>query len=158
VPTWAPVGETPVLRRVSKRRELSVFICLTLGGKLYKRHFERAIRGEDVVVGLQHLRRQVCGPIVIVWDRLNAHRAKVVKQYLESEPKISVEWLPAYSPELNPEEQVHGNIKQHLRNSTPETVGEIRKQVDRGFARLRKRPDMLLGFMRHAGLRVKQLW
>lgn len=147
-----------MLRRVSRRRELSVFICLTLSGNLYKGHFEHAIKGEDVVVGLRHLRDQVSGLLIIVWDRLNAHRAKVVKQYLASEPEISVEWLPAYAPELNPEEQVHGNIKQHLRNATPETVGEIRRDVDRGFARLRQWPDMLLSFIRQAGLRVKQLW
>jgi transposase len=157
-PTWAPRGQTPVLRRVSRRRELSVFICLTLSGKLYKRHFEHAIKGEDVVAGLRHLRQHISGPLIIIWDRLNAHRAKVVKQYLTSEPEIQVEWLPAYAPELNPEEQVHGNVKQHLRNATPETVKEIRQQVDRGLARLRQRPDMLLSFIRHAGLRVKELW
>jgi len=147
-----------VLRRVSRRRELSTFVCLTLSGKIYKRHFEHAIRGEDVVVGLRHLRRHMPGPLIIIWDRLNAHRAKVVKEYLVEEPDIRVELLPPYAPDLNPEEHVHGNVKQHLRNATPTTVDEIRKQVDRGFARLRQRPDMLLGFMRHAGLRVNQLW
>jgi transposase len=143
---------------VSRRRELSVFFCLTLSGKLYKRHFVRAIRGEDVVAGLRHLRSHVEGPLVIIWDRLNAHRAKVVQQYLASEPEIRIAWLPAYAPELNPEEQVHGNIKYHLRNATPASVAEIRQQVDRGCARLRQRPEMLLNFIRHAGLRVKQLW
>ena len=156
-PTWAPVGRTPVLRRASRRRELCVFICLTLSGKLYKRHFTHAIGGEDVVLGLRHLRRQ-CGPVVLVWDRLNAHRAKSVTHYLASEPEIRVEWLPAYAPELNPEEQVHGNIKQHLRNATPETVGEIRRASGSRLARLRQRPDILLGFIRHAGLWVKELW
>jgi transposase len=157
-PTWAPVGHTPLLRRTSRRRELSVFICLTLSGKLYKRHFTHAIGGEDVVLGLRHLRRQVRGPLILIWDRLNAHRAKSVTHYLASEPEIRVEWLPAYAPDLNPEEHVHGNIKQHLRNATPETVGAIRRQVDRGFARLRQRPDILLRFIRHAGLWVKELW
>jgi transposase len=147
-----------VLRRVSRRRELSTFVCLTLSGKIYKRHFEHAIRGEDVVVGLRHLRRHVSGPLILVWDRLNAHRAKVVKEYVAGELDVRVEFLPPYAPDLNPEEQVHGNVKRHLRNATPTTVDEIRKQVDRGFARLRQRPDILLGFMRHAGLRVNQLW
>jgi transposase len=137
---------------------LSAFIGLTLSGKLYQRHFEHAIKGEDVVVGLRHWRQQVSGPLIIIGDRLKAHRAKGVKPYLASERDISVEWLPAYAPELNPEEQVHGHIKQHLRNAMPETVGEIRRDVDRGFARLRQRPDMLLSFIRHAGLRVKELW
>ena len=137
---------------------MSTFVCLTLSGGIYKRHFEHAIRGEDVVAGLRHLRRHVAGPIIVVWDRLNAHRSKVVTAYVTSEPGIEMELLPPYAPDLNPEEHVHGNVKQHLRNATPTTVGDIRRQVDRGFARLRQRPDILLGFIRHAGLRVKQLW
>jgi hypothetical protein len=38
--TWAPIGQTPILRRISKRRELSTVIGLTLFGKIDKRHFE----------------------------------------------------------------------------------------------------------------------
>ena len=43
--TWAPMGQTPILRRISKRRELSTVIGLTLSGKLYKRHFEHPSGG-----------------------------------------------------------------------------------------------------------------
>jgi len=137
---------------------LSVFLCLTLSGKLYTRHFARAIRGEDVVAGLRRLRAHGGGLLVLIWERLNAHRAKVVQQYLASEPALRGAWLPAYAPEVNPEEQVHGNIKSHLRIATPASVVEMRQQVDRGCARLRQRPEMGLNFIRHAGLRVKQLW
>lgn len=66
--------------------------------------------------------------------------------------------MPAYAPEVNPEEYCHGNVKQRLKNATPSSVAEIRKNIDRGFARLRRRPDMLLGFIHKAGLVVKQLW
>jgi transposase len=156
--TWAPVGKTPVLTRTSGRRELSTFVCLTLSGKIYKRHFGRAIRGEEVVEGLRHLRRHLRGPIIIVWDRLRAHSSAVVKRYLATEPDIYVEQLPPYAPDLNPEEQVHGNVKRRLGNANPINVAELRTQVDRGFARLRNRPDMLLGFIRHSGLKIKQLW
>ena len=76
-----------MLRRVSRRRELSVFICLTLSGKLYQRRFEQAIKGAEIVVGLRHLRQQVRGPLIIGWDRLTAHRGKLVQQYLASEPE-----------------------------------------------------------------------
>src|ERR671916_672433 len=37
--TWAPRGQTPVLRRVSQRRAFSTVIGLTLSGRLYKRHW-----------------------------------------------------------------------------------------------------------------------
>ena len=69
-----------------------------------------------------------------------------------------VEWLPPYAPEINPEEFCHGNVKQHLKNVTPENSAEMRQMVNRGFARLRHRPDLILVFFHQAGLVVKQLW
>jgi hypothetical protein len=155
--TWAPTGQTPILRRVSKRRELSTVIGLTLSGKLYKRHFEHAIGATDVLVALRHFQRHICRPMIIIGDRLNAHRAIIVQDYIAAHPDIDVEWLPPYAPDLNPEEGCHGNIKQHLRNAAPATTHEMRVQVDRAFARLRHRPDLLRGFFRHAGLAVHQL-
>ena len=50
------------------------------------------------------------------------------------------------------EEACHGNVKQHLRNTTPATIEELRQQVNGGFARLRQRPDLLHSFFRHAKL------
>jgi transposase len=151
--TWAPKGKTPVLRRVSKRRVISTVVALTTTGKVFKRHFRQAVRGEDVVIALRHFRRHITGPLIIVWDRLSAHRAKCVQQFVADDADLYVEWLPPYAPDLNPEEACHGNVKQHLRNATPATIEELQTQVDRGFARLRQRPDLLQSFFHHAGLR-----
>ena len=156
--TWAPRGRTPVLRRVSQRRALSTVSGLTLSGRISKRHFAPALCGEDMVITLRHFQRHVPGPLIIIWDRLNAHRATVVKESLGAHPEIEVHWLPPYAPDLNPEEGCHGNVKQHLRNALPCGVSDLRAGVDRGFARLRRRPDLILGFFRHAGLNVNQLW
>jgi transposase len=155
--TWAPKGHTPVLRRVSKRRQVSTAVGLTLSGRIYKKHFDHAIHGEDTVELLKHLRRKIQGPMILIWDHLRAHRSGVVKEFLAGHSEIEVEWLPPYAPELNPEEDCHGNVKERMRNALPETEAEIRRQADRGFARLRRRPDLVLGFFHHAGLRVKRL-
>jgi hypothetical protein len=95
--TWAPIGRTPILRRLSKRRELSTVIGLTLSGKIYKRHFEHPIGAEDILVTLQHLQRYIAGSMIIIWDRLSAHRATTVKEYVAAHPAIAVEWLPPYA-------------------------------------------------------------
>lgn len=144
-------------RRVSKRRELSTAIGLTVSGRIYKRHFDQAIRGPDAVAFLEHLRRRIGGPLIVVWDRLQAHRSQEVKAYLAEHREIVVEWLPPYAPDLNPEEGCHGNVKQGMRDAAPETVAEIRRHADRGFARLRRRPDLILGCFHHAGYRMKRL-
>jgi transposase len=156
--TWAPRGKPPVLRRKSQRRELSSAVGLSISGKIYKRHFRRAIDGELIIEVLKHIHRQVGGRFILIWDRAPTHRAQVVSQYLSNQPEIYPEWLPAYAPELNPEEYCHGNVKERIRNSAPQSVAEMQTLVDRGFARLRQRPDLLLGFFHHAGLTVKQLW
>jgi transposase len=97
---------------VSKRRELSTVIGLTLFGKIYKRHFEHAIGATEILVALKHFQRHISRPMILIWDRLIAHRAVIVQDYVAVHPDIKVEWLPPYAPDVNPEEGCHGNIKQ----------------------------------------------
>jgi hypothetical protein len=156
--TWAPRGHTPILRRVSKRRELSTVVALTLSGKIYKRHFEHAIGARDVLIALKHFQRCIARPMIVIWDRFNAHRAAIVQDYVAAHPDLAVEWLPPYAPDLNPEEGGHGNINQHLRNAAPTTPHDLRVQVERGFVCVRRCPDLILGYFRHAGLSVNQLF
>ena len=156
--TWARRGKRPILRRVSyDRRALSTAVALTLSGKIYKRHFEGAIRSEQIIETLIHIQRHVPGNIVLIWDRARIHTSQKVQDYLAKHPEIHIELLPAYAPELNPEEYCHGNIKQHLRNARPTDKYEIRSMLDRGFARLRRQPDLLLSFFHAARVPVRQL-
>jgi transposase len=156
--TWAPKGQRPVLRRVTKeRRSLSTAVGLTLSGKIYKRYFDSSMDSHDVIQALEHVQRYI-PKFVLVWDHANIHTSKKTTAYLAEHPNIIVEWLPAYAPELNPEEYCHGNVKQHLKNATPADKHEMRMMVERGFARLRRRPDLLLSFIHAAGLSVRQLW
>lgn len=157
--TWAPKGQRPVLRRVSReRRVLSTAVGLTLSGKIYKRHFDGPMDSADVIEALAHLQRHMPGKFILIWDRANIHTSGKTMVYLAEHAHIIVEWLPPYAPEINPEEYCHGNVKQHLKNATPANKEEIRTMVNRGFARLRHRPDLLLSFVHAAGLSVRQLW
>jgi transposase len=155
--TWAPRGRPPVLRRKSARRAISTAVALTLSGRVLWRHFDRSVRGVEARAFLRYLRRCVRGPLTVIWDGLSAHRSPEVKRYLAEHPEVEIEALPPYAPELNPEEFCHGNVKQRMRNTLPETPSAIRRQADRGFTRLRRRRDLLLGFFYHAGLRVRRL-
>jgi transposase len=147
-----------VLRRVTyDRRALSTAVALTLSGRIYKRHFEDAMRSEQVIETLEHVQKHIPGKIILIWDRASIHISKKTQNYLRDHLEIMVEELPPYAPELNPEEYCHGNVKQHLKNARPGTKKEIRSMLDRGFARLRRRPDLLLSFFHAAGLPVRQL-
>ncbi len=157
--TWSPKGKRPILRRVEReRRALSTAVGFTLSGKIYKRHFEGSMKSEQVIESLRHLQRHIPGRMILIWDRASIHTSRKTQAYLDAHPEIAIEPLPSYAPELNPEEYCHGNVKQRLKNVTPDTVAEICGGLDREFARLRHRPDLLLNFIHHAGLAVRQLW
>jgi transposase len=143
-----------VLRRVDKRRATSTIIALTMSGRIYRRHVDRSVRATDIIEALRYLRRAINRPIIIVWDRLGAHRAGSLKEYLSTHPEIAVELLPAYAPELNPEEYCHGYVKQRMRNVVVETDQQMREHVDRELRRLPKRPNIIQGFFRRAGLNI----
>ena len=157
--TWAPKGRRPSVRRVEReRRALSTAVALTLSGRIFKRHFKGGMKSAQVIVALQHLQRYVPGMLILIWDGGSIHTSHETKAYLAAHPEIIVEPLPPYAPDLNPEEYCHGNVKQRLKNATPTVVAEMCALLDQGFARLRRRPDMLLHFIHYAGLAVKQLW
>jgi transposase len=106
-----------------ERRALSTAVALTLSGKIYKRHFEGSVNSQKLIEALDHLHRHIAGKIILIWDRARIHRSKMTKAYLENHPEILIEELPAYAPELNPEEYCHGNVK-----NDSKTLGQPRNK------------------------------
>ena len=101
----------------------------------------------------RHFRRR---PVILLWDGLAAHKSRRMLAYLgRQRPWLQVERLPAYAPELNPVEQIWGNVKgRNLTNLCPTEILALRRPLRCGFARLRRDPDLAFSFLRHAGLSV----
>jgi hypothetical protein len=108
VRTYAPVGQTPILKENLSRDHLSAMSGITLDGKLYMTEQERAFKGEDVVRFLKHLLRQIPGKLLVIWDGSPIHRGGAVKDFLASgaSRRLKLEQLPGYAPDLNPDEGI----------------------------------------------------
>ena len=157
--TWARQGQRPVIQRVTReRRALTTAVGLSLSGKIYQSHFEGGMDSQDVITAMEHLRRFLPKGFILICDRAPIHTSEAIVRYWWDHPEIIVEPLPKYAPELNPEEYCHGNVKARLANATPADRQALRNNLDRGFARLRRRPDLLLSFVHAAGLSVRRLW
>jgi hypothetical protein len=98
----------------------------------------------------KHLRGQKA---ILIWDGLPAHKSRSMKQYLESQRDgLQVEMLPDYSPDLNPVEDLWGNIKgQELANRCVAGLGEAEASVGNGMERVRQ-SKLPFSFLHHAGL------
>lgn len=156
--SWAPRGETPVVamrgrswRRVSAIGALSyridgsesrVFLCM----------HDDNIRTAQVRRFVSHLRRHLEGPVLLIWDGLNAHRTLAVRQRI-AECGWQAERLPAYAPELNPVEGLWSWTKgRALANRGREDLGLLMDAVRRATRRVRRLPSVLGGLLAKAGL------
>jgi transposase len=155
VRTYAPMGQTPILREWYTRDHLSAISAISPEGKLYFHCQDRAINSADIVAFLDHLLRRVPGRVVIIWDGAPIHRSQVIKEFLANGAarRIHLEPLPAYAPELNPGEGLWAQLKGvELRNvccfSLPHLGAELRAAVKR----VRQSPRIIHGFFKGAGL------
>jgi len=109
---------------------------------------------EEVVEFLMHLLQHLSGPLLIIWDRLPAHRSRIVAEFVRClEGEIEIEYLPAYAPELNPVEYLWGHWKHHeLPNICPRDLWQLSEGARRTLRRLRRRPTLITAFWKQASL------
>ena len=151
--TWAPRGQTPVLQYHFNWKTISVVAGMTLRN-FYFEIFEKAVGKEETVVFLAHLLRYVGSRLLVVWDRLPAHRSRLVGEFLDSlGGLIAIEYLPPYAPELNPVEYLWGHWKQHeLPNVCPKDLWQLSEGARRTLRRLRRRPRLITAFWKPSSL------
>lgn len=158
--TWAPTAQTPVLReRTRSRQKISAIGAIMVGPSrmrirlAFRLHHGRNVGARACVDFLRQLKQNIPGPIVVIWDRLLAHRSKAVARFLHENPQIDVELLPAYAPDLNPVEYLWSYLKsKSLANHAPADFVELGVRAKRALCEIRRRRPLLRSFVEHAGL------
>ena len=161
--TWAPRGETPILRqRTRSRQKVSAAGVVTISPQrrrlgLYVALYPNANITAAVLVGfLRGLRRHVRGPLILIWDRLVTHRARSMKAFLDHCPQLRTVLLPPYAPELNAVEYVWGYLKGGpLANHAPDDALELARTAVRHARAIAGKQHLLRGFVHATGLPLR---
>jgi len=134
-------------------KTLSAIAGLTFWN-FYFRLYPGTVRSPQVVHFLDALLRHINGPMLIVWDRLAAHRSGLVRDYLTSlQGRIKVEYLPAYAPDLNPVEYIWAYWKQHeLPNVCTKDYWQLGEVARRTLRRMRRRSRLVTAFWKQSSL------
>jgi transposase len=113
VRTWAPCGQTPLLRVPLTRDHLSAISGITADGRLFMQTQDHAYRSPDVVRFLRVLLRKIRGKLLIIWDGAPIPRGQPIKDFLRAgaAKRLHLEQLPGYAPDLNPDEGVWNYLK-----------------------------------------------
>lgn len=147
--TWAPVGETPVVIATGRRFSINMLSAISTRGEM---HFMVHQGSVDAPVFVEFLERLMIGrstPVLLVVDGHPVHRSKAVKAFVAAqEGRLSLHFLPPYSPQLNPAENVWSNVKQQVGKRLANTQQELREYVDDAFIRLGALPEIVRGFFR----------
>lgn len=152
VRTWAPAGQTPVLRGWVGRDHLSAISAITPDGELYLQMQKEAYNNYGVACFLQHLLAHIPGKLLVIWDGSPIHRGAYLQAFLATPEgaRIQTERFPGYAPELNPDELVWNHLKHvELRNVRPSTSRALGHAIRRAVKRLRRKSRILSAFVAH---------
>jgi transposase len=159
--TWAPRGQTPVLRHPFNWKRLSLAGALAYEPDGSDAHlfFELrpgAYNDETLIDFLSELNEVEQRAVLMIWDGLPSHRSRRMSEWILSQREwLSVERLPGYAPELNPIENVWGNLKStELANVCSATIDHIADIAEDGLDRIGTDAALCFAFLRHSGLQL----
>jgi transposase len=146
--TWSPRGQTPILRHCFNWPKLSAISAVTPNPHAYLHLVPGTIASEEVIGFVKHLLRQIPGPIFLFWDGGNPHRSRRTRAALRAyRQRLWVYRLPAYAPELNPDEWLWAWLKQHaLRGLCPPDLDVLQQTIRLAIRRLRRHPQTIRSF------------
>jgi transposase len=155
--TYAPMGETPILKVFHTRDHLSMMSAITPQGWLFTRTRDEALNGMDSVHFLTHVHSQTDRKLLVIWDGSPIHRNAEVRDFLTNgaAKHIHLERLPAYAPDLNPDEGTWRHLKYvELANVCCSDLLDLHSQVRLAVSRLRRKPQIIQSFFAQAGLPI----
>ena len=158
--TWAPKGQTPTLRSWGRHRDkVSVVAALSVSPRRQRlglyfhadpRHY---ITAETVVDFLRKVLQRLRGRVIVVWDGGSSHKGPLIRALLWRYPRLHLERLPAYAPELNPVELLWSYLKHgRLANFVPRNIWHLDHVVHEHLLAARQAAALLRSFWKRSKL------
>jgi transposase len=150
--SWAPVGQTPVIKRTGKRFGVNMLSAISNAGRLRFRLFVGSFNGPVFIDFLRRLLRDCGGRRVhLIVDGHPVHHARLVSAWVAGHAeRIELHFLPGYSPELNPVELLNHDVKANAAGRRrPRSAGELRQELHGYLRRRQRQPKVLVGFFDH---------
>ena len=113
--SYAPKGETPIIKATGKRYTVNMISAISNKGHLQFMLMEKGFNSEVFKTFLQQMIKYSKKKIFFITDNHPAHKTIKLNEWLkENKNKIEVLFIPPYSPELNPQEYVNQDLKTNI--------------------------------------------
>ena len=141
-------GQTPVIPGTGQRFGCSMISTITNRGTLRFMVFKGGFKAPVMIRFLKRLLKSCPRKIYLIIDSHPVHRSVRVKKWAAGKPKrIKLFFLPAYAPELNPDEYLDNDVKSNaVGRRRALDQGELMADV-RGYCRsTQKQPEIVKKF------------
>ena len=150
--SWAPVGQTPVIKGTGKRFRVNMLSAVSNAGRLRFRLFSGSFTAAVFIDFLRRLLRDCGGrKLHLIVDGHPVHRAKRVSAWVRRHTdQIQLHFLPGYSPELNPVELLNHDVKANAAGRRrPRSASELRAELQGYLRRRQRQPQVVVRFFDH---------
>lgn len=142
---FAPRGETPVIHATAKYENLTMVSAITNKGKIQWMIVDGAVNIDRFIDFLKRLIKYSRRKIFLIVDNLKVHHAIIVTNWVkENKDRLELFFLPAYSPDLNPDEHLNADLKQGVGSRTPgRTKSQLLATAEDHLGMLKKTPTRI---------------
>jgi transposase len=149
--SYAPRGETPAIRIHPRCNRVNLISTVTNQGKVRFMVYDDKMNSQTLIKFMNRLIKDSDKKIFLILDNLKVHHSHMVKDWLkEHETQIEVFHLPAYSPELNPDEYLNCDLKVGVHSGVPaRTKGQLKKKAISHLRKLQKLPGRIMNYFKH---------
>lgn len=153
--TWAPKGQTPVVKSTGARFAVNLVSAVTAMGALRFAAYDGRFTADEFIDFCQRLLHDSPGPVYLVVDGHPTHRAKKVREFVEAtDGQLTIFTLPGYAPELNPDEWVWKNVKaDRIGRAGVTSTDDLYAKATAALRRLQHMPHLVRGFFGDPKLR-----
>ena len=94
---------------------------------------------------------------MLVWDNLNTHVSKAVRELIAARDWLTVFQLPACASELNPVESVWSHLKRSLANLAKRDIAQLTALAKTRLRRMQYQAGLIDGFLTGTRLELTSL-
>ena len=148
---YSPKGVTPVAPFSAKKSRISMISAINNGGQVRFMLYGKSINSDLLISFMKRIIKAAGRKVFLVLDNLRVHHCSAVKEWLEKNREIiEVFFLPAYSPDLNPDEYLNNCLKSSVHSGLPaRTENDLKKKTRSFMKRLQKRPHQVKNYFKH---------
>jgi len=146
--TWAIRGKTPIVATTGARFGCNMVSAISPRGTMRFMLIEGKVTSDVFVTFLKRLIHNWPRSVFLIIDGHPVHKSVAVSKFVAStEGRLQLFYLPPYSPELNPDEQVWNHLKNHGVGKQPVTGPDhLKRLVLSHLRKVQKLPSLVRSF------------